>query len=80
MRVPFLAPSALEQALIRQGPGARMGLRSTRRLVGRSILAAPFVLSLLLTLALGPGQSGAASRTASDDGHGESERKDAAAD
>lgn len=55
MRVPFVAPNALDQAAIRQGLGARMGVGSTRRLVGRSILAAPFALSLLLTLALGPG-------------------------
>lgn len=55
MRAPFVAPSAREQAPIRQRPGARMGVVSTRRLVGRSVLAAPFVLSLLLTLALGPG-------------------------
>jgi WD40-like Beta Propeller Repeat len=38
----------------RHGPAASMRI-DRRRLAGRSVLAAPFVLSLILTLVLGPG-------------------------
>ena len=44
-----------DETPIRHGPAASMRI-DRRRLAGRSVLAAPFVLSLLLALVLGPGR------------------------
>lgn len=54
MRPAVVADKTAEKAPIRHRPRARMRIHP-RRLAGRSVLAAPFVLSLILTLALGPG-------------------------
>ncbi len=54
MRPPVVADKTAEKAPIRHRPRARMRIHP-RRLAGRSVLAAPFVISLILTLALGPG-------------------------
>lgn len=54
MRMPVAhRPSAQEP--ITPEPRSRPRIRSAWDLYGRSVLAAPFVLSLILTLALGPG-------------------------
>jgi WD40-like Beta Propeller Repeat len=54
MPPPVIAHQAAEEAPIRHGFAARMPVDPTR-LAGRSVLAAPFVLSLILALVLGPG-------------------------
>ena len=55
MRARVVADMVGDETPIRHGPAASMRI-DRRRLAGRSVLAAPFVLSLLLALVLGPGR------------------------